>query len=93
MVRVLALFALVVVAAPAIGAQAPNQPVQATSGQAVPAPVKEKKICHVEPSGTGSIMPTRTCHTQAEWEAISQSSQTQAEQMLERQQQTTYGAR
>jgi hypothetical protein len=55
--------------------------------------VKEKKICRLESSGTGSILPTRICHTQEEWNAITQSSQAQAEQMLQRQEQETVGSR
>jgi hypothetical protein len=78
-----------------IAAQAGTQSAQQPAPQAgVNAPaVKEKKICRLESSGTGSILPTRICHTQAEWDAITQNSQAQAEQMLERQQQTTYGTR
>ena len=43
-------------------------PAQASAAPA--APVKEKKICRSETS-TGSIMPKRTCHTQAEWQKLS----------------------
>lgn len=36
-------------------------------------PVKEKKVCKSE-TGTGSIMPKRTCRTKAEWEALTEQS-------------------
>lgn len=46
--------------------QAQNAP----SDTASPKPaVKEKKICHTD-GDTGSIVPKRTCHTKAEWDAI-----------------------
>lgn len=32
-------------------------------------PIKEKKVCRRETS-TGSIMPSSTCHTAAQWAAI-----------------------
>ena len=32
-------------------------------------PVKEKKICRTEVA-TGSIMPKRICHTDADWKSI-----------------------
>lgn len=44
---------------------------QSTSSDAAAAKpaVKEKKICRTE-DDTGSIVPKRTCHTKAEWDAI-----------------------
>lgn len=93
MVRLFVLSALLA-ATPAVGAQTAAP--QAQSQRAVPtapAPVKEKKICRIESSGTGSILPTRICHTQAEWDSITQSSQAQAEQLLQRQEQETVGSR
>lgn len=36
-------------------------------------PVKEKKICKSE-TGTGSIMPKRTCRTKAEWDELTEQS-------------------
>lgn len=44
-------------------------PVAATT----PAPVKERKICREE-AETGSLIAKRTCHTKAEWEAITKAS-------------------
>lgn len=37
-------------------------------------PGKEPKVCHLE-SVTGSRMPKRTCHTQAEWDARERAAQ------------------
>lgn len=61
--------ALVAVAAPASA-------FEATDAAQPPAakPVKEKKVCRTE-TGTGSIMPKRTCRTRAEWDALTQQSQ------------------
>ena len=59
----------VVVCMSAASAQA--QPVSPNPAQPTAAPVKQKKICRTEES-TGSIMVKRICHTQAEWDAMSQ---------------------
>jgi hypothetical protein len=95
-VRVLAFPVLLLTAVPAIAAQGAAQSAQQPGvkpGAFATPPVKEKKICRLESSGTGSILPTRICHTQEEWNAITQSSQAQAEQMLQRQEQETVGSR
>ena len=60
----LALIFAVPAAAQSAPAAVPN-----ANAQPAPAPVKEKKIC-VTDTSTGSIMPKRICHTQAEWNAI-----------------------
>jgi len=92
MLRIFALTLALVGSAPALAGPNATQPTPAVSGQvADSAPVvKEKKICRSEPSGTGSIMPTRTCQTQAERDAISQASQAQAEEMLRQQDATSH---
>ncbi len=38
-------------------------------------PAKEKKICRRQ-EVTGSMFPTMTCHSKAEWDAIAASNQT-----------------
>lgn len=50
-------------------ASAQDQAQRATSQTPTAAPAKEKKICRSE-RPVGSIMPQRTCHTAAEWQAI-----------------------
>jgi predicted secreted protein len=62
MFRVITLIIVAVVAMPAVAQNAPAPAAQA-------APVKEKKICRTE-TNTGSIMPRRTCKTQAEWDQL-----------------------
>ena len=42
---------------------------QTDVGDAGKKPVAEKKICRSE-ERTGSIMPTRVCHSNSEWAAI-----------------------
>lgn len=42
-------------------------------------PVKEKKLCRREEM-TGSIMPTRVCHTKDEWVQIDAANQKAADQ-------------
>ena len=87
---VVAAASLLVAASPVAAAdpqpQTPGQPQQAST------PVKQKKICRVDPSATGSILPSRVCHTQAEWDQINQAGEEQARQMLDRQEQMTSGA-
>lgn len=61
----LAVLALLAAAATQDAAPQPAAP----AAQAA-APAKAKKICRSEVD-TGSIMPKRTCHTQAEWDALS----------------------
>ena len=79
------------IGASAISAQA--QPAPAVPAQPGAAPVKEKKICRTEES-TGSIMIKRICHTQAEWNALSQANRGTLNDMSEQQQrqQMTSGA-
>jgi hypothetical protein len=40
----------------------------------------QKKVCH-EDIQTGSIMPKRTCKTQAEWDALTAKSQSNADDL------------
>ena len=63
------------------------------AGAASAPPVKEKKICRTE-TDTGSIMPKRTCHTQAEWQALSQANRGAMGEMRDQQdrQQMVQGA-
>ncbi len=82
MFRVIALSVAAGFATSAV-AQAP-QP----SAPQVAAPVKEKKICRSENS-TGSILPKRTCKTQAEWTATDAANRDVVEQ---RRNQQTMGA-
>ena len=80
MLRVIALSVTVALAAPVVaGPAATPAPAQQPA-----APVKEKKICREE-AVTGSIMPKRTCHTQAEWDALGQLNREALEQLRERQ--------
>lgn len=44
----------------------------------------QKKVCKTQTS-TGSIMPTRTCKTKAEWETIRQRSLAQLDQVRKEQ--------
>ncbi|MBT2187544.1 hypothetical protein [Sphingobium nicotianae] len=46
-----------------------SSPSLSAEDQAQPAPKEEKKVCRRE-EVSGSIVPKRTCHTKAEWEAI-----------------------
>ena len=54
-----------------IGALAAN-PVSTTTATSAPAaqaaPVKEKKICKIDPAYTGTRMKKRICLTESEWE-------------------------
>ena len=78
----------------AVAAQAdPATPSAPTSTATVTPPVKAKKICRSEAS-TGSIMARRTCHTQAEWDALSQTNRGTLDDMRDQQerQQMTQGA-
>ena len=52
---------------------------QATPAPAAETPVKEKKVCRREET-TGSIMPTRICHTKDEWAQIDAANARAAEQ-------------
>ena len=47
-------------------AQASAQTPQAPAAR----PVKEKKICVIDPATTGSLMRSKICKTKAEWDAI-----------------------
>ncbi|MEY2944227.1 MAG: hypothetical protein RLY97_2241 [Pseudomonadota bacterium] len=47
----------------------PNVAIAAETSATGTATPKEKKICRADVN-TGSIMPKRTCHTKAEWEAL-----------------------
>ena len=58
-------------------AQAPS-PAAASAAPAAK-PEKEKKICRREET-TGSIMPTRICHTKDEWVQIDEANAHAAEQ-------------
>lgn len=49
-----------------------------TADAVPPAPVKEKPVCRRE-IPIGSIMPTRTCHSKAEWAAIDRANSDAAE--------------
>jgi len=91
------MFRFVVAAASLLAAASPvaaTDPQTQAPGQSQqrPAPVKEKKICRVDPAATGSILPSRICHTQAEWDQINQMSEERARQMLDQQERTTSGA-
>jgi hypothetical protein len=73
MLRVIALSAAALMfatpAAAAPGQAGAGQP--GTNGQ-VSVAAKDKKICKADVgSSTGSIMPKKICHTQAEWDAMS----------------------
>ena len=57
----------------AIAGAVPASAQDADSSQPTEKPVKEKKICKSE-TGTGSIMPKRTCRTKAEWNALTEQS-------------------
>lgn len=41
----------------------------------------QKKICHEDSIQTGSIMPKRTCKTQAEWDALTAKSQSNVDDL------------
>jgi hypothetical protein len=62
---------LVTVSAAAIPASA--QDASDASQPAAEKPAKEKKICKTD-TGTGSIMPKRTCRTKVEWDALTEQS-------------------
>ena len=62
--------AALVSSVPASADQNGNAQPQAQRGAADP----QKKVCH-EDIQTGSIMPKRTCKTQAEWDALTARSQ------------------
>jgi hypothetical protein len=57
-----------------------NATAQPQAQQAAPAP--QKKICR-EDIQTGSIMPKRTCKTQAEWDALTARSQSNLDSLRE----------
>jgi hypothetical protein len=59
-------------------ASTPSAPAPATA--TAPAP-REKKVCRREQL-IGSIMPTRTCRTQAEWAAIDRAAQSDTDAQL-----------
>jgi hypothetical protein len=73
MFRVFALSAAaLVVASPAAAAPGQNGAAQAGTNGQVSVAAKDKKICRADVgSSTGSIMPKKICHTQAEWDAMS----------------------
>jgi hypothetical protein len=73
-----------VAAISAFGGAAIAQTTAPASGANVP-PVKEKKICRSEAS-TGSIMTKRVCHTQAEWNAVTEANRGTMEDMRDQQQ-------
>jgi len=52
---------------------------QTAPAPATDVPVKEKKICRREET-TGSIMPTRVCHSKEEWAQIDAANAKAAEQ-------------
>jgi hypothetical protein len=83
MLRVIALSVVVSLAVPAIAAPAETQTL---AQQANAAPAKEKRICRTD-TGTGSIMPKRICHTQAEWDSLNADSRKAAEDMTDNQMQ------
>jgi hypothetical protein len=70
----------VVLSAFLLSAAAPDvQPVAgSTPAQPPVAATKPKKICRAE-VGTGSILPKRTCLTQAEWDARARATEGDAE--------------
>jgi hypothetical protein len=57
----------------AMAAAVPASAQDAGTSQPAEKPVKEKKICKSD-TGTGSIMPKRTCRTKAEWAALTEQS-------------------
>jgi hypothetical protein len=63
--------AVLVSSVPAIADQNANAQPRAQRGTTDP----QKKICREDNIQTGSIMPKRTCKTQAEWDALSARSQ------------------
>ena len=63
--------AVLVSSVPASADQNGNAQPQAQRGAADP----QKKICREDNIQTGSIMPKRTCKTQAEWDALTARSQ------------------
>lgn len=63
-------------------ALAPNTAVAQDAGGAEAAPkAPEKKICR-RSTATGSVMAKVTCHTKAEWDAISARSQSDLERQI-----------
>ncbi len=67
-----------------VGASSQAQPATPSTALAVPAAAAaapEKKICRREQE-VGSIMPKRTCHTKAEWDAIDRVIAGDADKML-----------
>ena len=69
----------------AFGGAAIAQTATPAGGAANVPPVKEKKICRSEAS-TGSIMTKRVCHTQAEWNALTEANRGTMEDMRDQQQ-------
>lgn len=72
------------------------EPAQAQAGTAVASTAasekaKEKKICRAE-ANTGSIMPKRVCHTQAEWAEIEAASNQALDTTRQARQRTGIGA-
>jgi hypothetical protein len=58
---------LAAIALAGLPAQARDKPSAAADTATADA---DKKICRREAAATGSIMPKRVCHTQAEWDAL-----------------------
>jgi hypothetical protein len=79
MFRLIALSVIVALATPVVAA--PDAPAPAPAVSRV---VKDKKICRAENS-TGSIMPKRTCRTQAEWSALDIANRDSVQQRRDRQ--------
>ena len=81
------MLALVTTAFLLAGASSMAEPA-AASATSTPAPaaaaapvVKEKKVCRREQL-IGSIMPTRTCRTQAQWAAIDRAAASETDSQL-----------
>ena len=81
------MFALVTTAFLLAGASSVTEPAAASvpsapaaAAAAAPAP-KEKKVCRREQL-IGSIMPTRTCRTAAQWAAIDRAAQSETDAQI-----------
>jgi len=66
-----------------VGASSQAQPATPSTAPAAPATAAapEKKICRREQE-IGSIMPKRTCRTQAEWDAIDRATEADTDTQL-----------
>ena len=74
-VALIAFIAGAVVAEPA-----PQSTAQSTKADSVTESATEKKVCR-RVVITGSITPKRTCHTQAEWNALAKANEDSVRQM------------